>query len=98
LWLLWRVRPAPRDLAIVLPPFVLGSLPWWLYNARHHWASRTETAGTQGSVVSHLHDLVSATLPTALGLRLPFTLGWLLPVAVAATIYVVALVALAAAF
>lgn len=39
--LLWalRVRLLIRGLTASLPAFLLGSLPWWLWNATHHWGS-----------------------------------------------------------
>ena len=55
---------------------MLGSLPWWIFNVRHHWASLQGEAATPRAAPEHLHNLFSSTLPTALGTRLPVDLSW----------------------
>jgi hypothetical protein len=75
LWLLWR-RPRVARLAVVaLPAALLGALPWVVANVRHHGASFDTAEG--GTPLSHLHSLAVVTYPTALGLRVPFSLDWL---------------------
>jgi 4-amino-4-deoxy-L-arabinose transferase-like glycosyltransferase len=86
LWLLWSRPTLLRSAPLAVSTFVLGSLPWWLYNLRHHWAS-LHTGKDEESKLGHLHNLVVATLPTALGLRLPFSLHWLPGAAVGAVAY-----------
>jgi len=85
-WLVWRRPRALRGVWLAAPAFMLGSLPWWLYNAQHGWAS-LHLGRDESSKVGHLHNLVSTNLPTALGLRLPYSLAWLPDVAVAAPVY-----------
>src|SRR5207253_245036 len=82
----WRRPRALRGVWLAAPAFMLGSLPWWLYNAQHGWAS-LHLGRDESSKVGHLHNLVSTNLPTALGLRLPYSLAWLPDVAVAAPVY-----------
>jgi 4-amino-4-deoxy-L-arabinose transferase-like glycosyltransferase len=74
----WLVLGRREVLRLALPAvatFALGSLPWWIYNVRHHWASLRPSVDAT-SKPEHLHNLFSATLPTALGLRLPVELSW----------------------
>jgi Dolichyl-phosphate-mannose-protein mannosyltransferase len=90
LWLVWRRPAVVRAIPVGAVAFALGSLPWWIYNVRHHWAS-VHSGRDESSAYGHLHNLVSSTLPSALGLRLPFSLAWLPDVAVGAPLYVLAL-------
>ncbi|HLY95088.1 MAG TPA: glycosyltransferase family 39 protein [Gaiellaceae bacterium] len=90
LWLAWERRDVIRGIWIAAPAFALGSLPWWIWNVRHHWGS-LHTGRDETSKFGHLHNLVSTTLPTALGLRLPFSLSWLPNVEIGGALYVVAL-------
>jgi 4-amino-4-deoxy-L-arabinose transferase-like glycosyltransferase len=90
LWLVWRRPAVLRAVPVAAGAFVLGSLPWWIYNVRHHWAS-VHAGRDESSAFGHLHNLFSSTLPAALGLRLPFSLEWLPHVAVGAPLYVLAL-------
>lgn len=90
LWLVWSRPRALRGAWLAVPAFVLGSLPWWVSNVRHHWASVT-LAADGSSKLSHLHNLFTATLPTGLGLRLPYSLAWLPTIAVATPLYVLVL-------
>ena len=86
LWLIWRRPAALRGIVLAAPAFVLGSLPWWVFNIRHDWISLRPSVDAT-SKFAHLHNLFSATLPTALGLRLPSSLAWQPTVAVAAPVY-----------
>lgn len=94
LWLVWKRHAALHGAALAAPAFVLGSLPWWIYNVRHDWASLRPSVDAT-SKIAHLHNLVSTTLPSALGLRLPSSLAWQPTVAVAVPLYGAALVGLA---
>jgi 4-amino-4-deoxy-L-arabinose transferase-like glycosyltransferase len=90
LWLVWSRPRALRGSWLAAPAFMLGSLPWWVSNVRHHWDSLVLGAD-QTSKLGHLHNLFSTTLPTALGLRLPYSLTWLPTIAVAAPLYALVL-------
>jgi 4-amino-4-deoxy-L-arabinose transferase-like glycosyltransferase len=85
-WLVWSRPHTLRGAWLATPAFLLGSLPWWLFNIRHHWPSLTLGAD-ESSKFTHLHNLFTATLPTALGLRLPYSLAWLPTIEVAAPLY-----------
>ena len=74
-WLVLGRREILRFAPPALATFALGSLPWWVYNVRHDWASLRPSVDAT-SRPEHLHNLLSATLPTALGLRLPVELSW----------------------
>ncbi len=70
LWLVWSRPALLRRAPLALSTFVLGGLPWWIYNLRHHWAS-LQTGKDETSKLGHLHNLVVATLPEALGPAAP---------------------------
>jgi hypothetical protein len=75
-WLVWRRRSVLRGWPLVLPAAVVGALPWLLGNLRHDWYS-LHPGRNEGPWSAHLHNLVVATLPQALGLRLPWSFEWL---------------------
>lgn len=75
-WLVWRRRESLQDAPLVLAAAVIGALPWLVANATHDWYSLGLGPGG-GIPPDRLHNLAVATLPTALGARLPFTLDWL---------------------
>lgn len=75
LWLLWRRPGATRLGVVALPAALLGVLPWLIANVRHDWYSLHAPEG--GTPLSRLHSLAVVTYPTALGLRVPFSLDWL---------------------
>jgi hypothetical protein len=70
--------------------------PWIVWNARNGWLSLhfASVAGRDTTYLGRLGDLFRFTLPTWLGLRVPFSLNWLL----GRTLSVALLVALAVAF
>jgi hypothetical protein len=95
-WLAWRRRELLRHAWLPLLAAIVGALPWLLANLRHDWYSlRGPPAG--GTAGDRLHNLASATLPSALGLRLPFTLDWVLGPVAGVLLYSLALVAIALA-
>jgi dolichyl-phosphate-mannose-protein mannosyltransferase len=75
-WLVWRRRSVLRGLPLVLPAAVAGALPWLLGNLRHDWYS-LHPGRNEGPWSAHAHNLVVATLPQALGLRLAWSFEWL---------------------
>jgi hypothetical protein len=78
-WLAWR-RPAAYRLAwLAVPALAVGAAPWLAWNARNGWAGilpRSE-AGSDTTYIDRLVDLFQIVLPTWLGLRVPFSLDWI---------------------
>jgi 4-amino-4-deoxy-L-arabinose transferase-like glycosyltransferase len=74
----WLVASRPRILASALPVvigFVVGASPWIVANVRGGFDSLN--AGVpRANGFANLHNLAVATTPTALGLRVPFSLQW----------------------
>jgi hypothetical protein len=75
-WLVWRRREVSRGWTFVVPAALVGALPWLLGNLRHDWYS-LHPGRNEGAWTAHLHNLVVATLPEALGLRLAWSFEWL---------------------
>jgi hypothetical protein len=73
-----------------LPLAVLGALPWLISNVHHHWWSFHIDAGDT-PYPRRLRGFFSATLPMAIGLRVPFTSHWFLGPALSAVVYAVLL-------
>ena len=91
-WLVWTKPAVLRGAPVAAVAFLLGGLPWWLYNIRHDWPSlHAHNGGGGSSALGHLHNLASSTLPTALGLRLPFSLSWLPDIEIGVALYALAL-------
>jgi hypothetical protein len=90
-WLAYR-RPAAFRLArIGVAGLVIGALPAIASNLRHDGWSRF-TAPGGGTYPSRLQGFFTATLPSQLGLRVPFTLEWLVPRPLAGLILLAAIV------
>lgn len=79
-WLAWRRPRAFRLAWISVPAFALGAAPWLVWNARNGWTAvfPKAVAGADTSYGERLWSLFTTTLPTWLGLRVPFSLDWLL--------------------
>jgi hypothetical protein len=75
-WLVWRHRETLRGAPYVGAAALVGGLPWLLGNLRHDWYS-LHPGRNEGPWRDHLHNLVVATLPEALGLRLAWSFEWL---------------------
>ena len=76
-WLVARRPAALRGAAFALPAAVLGALPWILWNVEHDWASFDRAVEEEsGKYLGRLRGFGTALLPTALGLRSPFSLDW----------------------
>ena len=83
-WLLWRRPSVVRLVPVALPGFVIGIAPWLAWNLRNSWLSLdlSPVASEQSTFVDRVVNLFHYVLPTWLGLRVPFSLDWLLgPVA-----------------
>jgi hypothetical protein len=87
-WLVWSRREVLRGWAYVLAAAVVGGLPWLLGNLRHDWYS-LHPGRNEGTWTAHLHNLVVATLPEALGLRLAWSFEWLGTAVVGYLVYAV---------
>jgi len=74
-WLGWRRRRRLLALWPAVPAAVVGATPWLVSNLTHDWWS-FELAPGGGSYGSRLRGFFTATLPTAVGLRIPFSLEW----------------------
>ncbi len=79
LWLAIRLRREVWRIAIAIPFAVIGSLPWLVWNARHHWAALVPTSHQfDDGYVGNIKVLVRHGLPVALGLNAAE--HWLVPV------------------
>lgn len=77
-WLVWRRPGVVRGAWLVLPSALAGAAPWLVWNIRHGGASlRAPFTGGEDTYFDHLRTFFYATLPSALGLRAPFSLEWL---------------------
>ena len=92
-WLVWRRRELLRSAWLVVGAALVGALPWLVSNVRHDWYS-LDTPPRGGSLADSVHNLLVATLPTALGARLPFTLEWIGGAAVGVCLYAALLAAI----
>lgn len=75
-WLIWRHHDVIRGAALAVAGAAVGALPWLITNIRHGWPS-LHPGPNEGPWSAHLHNLVVATLPQALGLRLAWSFEWL---------------------
>jgi hypothetical protein len=92
-WLVYRRPQIARDWWLALPAAALGAAPWLIVNVRHNWPSLHVLADA-GSPWSRLHNLVVTTLPTGLGLRVPFSLHWIGSVWLGLVLYAIAVIGL----
>lgn len=91
-WLIWQRRELLRDAWLPVGAALVGALPWLVSNVRHDWHS-FEAPPRGGSLADSIHNFVAATLPTALGARMPFTLEWVGGAVVGTFLYLVLLTA-----
>jgi hypothetical protein len=92
-WLVAR-RPAVLRLApLAAAAALVGSLPWLLWNALNGWEAvlPRSVAGQESTFAERLVDFFRVTLPTWLGVRVPFSLDWLLGPAVGTALVALAL-------
>jgi 4-amino-4-deoxy-L-arabinose transferase-like glycosyltransferase len=80
LWLYFRKapRPSPATLVLLLGGVVVGGSPWWIWNARHAWASlKAPELGTVGvrAAIHNLGGFFTTSLPTLAGGMEPNTLA-----------------------
>jgi hypothetical protein len=78
------------------PAAIIGASAWIVWNLAHGFDSLHQLdAGMQTSYGTRLHLFFSRLLPMVLGVRRPYTGGWLLGARVGVALYVAALVAFA---
>ncbi len=96
--IVWLVLKRPQVLQgawLVGLAAVVGALPWLVANARRDWESLSPGV-PRSDGLANIHNLLVATTPTALGLRVPFSLQWIGGAYVGAALYLAALITLAA--
>ena len=86
-WLAWRRPVVLRDTWLVALPAVLAALPWLVSNLAHDGWSFDVSSG-ETPYPTRLRGFFSATLPMALGVRIPFTSEWPLGPALSGLLYV----------
>jgi 4-amino-4-deoxy-L-arabinose transferase-like glycosyltransferase len=99
-WLLFRRPDVLRRAWLGTAGFLVGAAPWFLWNARHGWLSLHLGAirGEHTTYLGRLADLFRIVLPTWLGLRVPFSLDWLVGKPLGIAVLAACAVALAVAF
>lgn len=96
-WLVWR-RPAVLRLGwLTVAAFLAGASSWIAWNVVNDWVSLRlgAVAGEETSYVDRLVNLFQYAWPTWLGLRVPYSLEWLLGPVVGIAAVTVSLAALA---
>jgi hypothetical protein len=96
-WLLWRRPGVVRTAWPALPALALGAAPWLAWNVLNGFES-LETpfgSGEDDSYLGRLRIFFATTWPSALGLRVPFSLDWLVGAAPGRLLELAALAGLA---
>ena len=79
--LAWLVATRPTLLRrswIAMTAAAVGAVPWLTWNIVNDWRSLSAPFGRgDDTYLDHLETFIYATLPTQLGLRVPFSLDWL---------------------
>jgi uncharacterized membrane protein len=79
IWLVIRLRRAAWRLVLAVPPALVGSPPWLVWNIRHHWAALVPTSHQfDKGYVGNIDVLLRHGLPVALGLNIADR--WVVPV------------------
>jgi hypothetical protein len=80
-WLVARRPGVLRGAWIAVPAALVGSLPWLAWNALNGWEAvfPGSLRGEETTYLGRFADFFEITLPTWLGLRVPFSLDWLVP-------------------
>lgn len=83
IWFIYRFRQSVASLWPAVPGAIVGALPWLRFNVEMGWSSLRPPAGlpSKPSLIGQFQDLALVALPQALGLRVPFSLEWIPPVA-----------------
>lgn len=99
-WLGWRRPPVCRLAWIAAPAFLVGASPWFAWNALNNWASldAEAVAGAGTTYAERFVDFFRYVLPTWLGVRVPFSLEWVIGAPLGIAIVVLLLVGLGLLF
>jgi 4-amino-4-deoxy-L-arabinose transferase-like glycosyltransferase len=73
-WLAWR--RLWRYAGIMIAGACLGSLPWLVWNAGHHWQSLRVAYAAHTTYGFRLAGFFTHALPIAVGVRVPWVLEW----------------------
>lgn len=98
--LAWLVVRRPRALRLAwaaAPAALAGAFPWLAWNVLNGWEAvfPRSVVGQDSSVAERFIDFFRITFPTWLGLRVPFSLDWLLGRGLGVALVTVALAAFA---
>ena len=80
-----------RRLHLTIVPFLLGGVPWWVFNLLKGFSSLESPAETSTSYWDRLDGLVTVMVPMLTGLREPFSADWALGAGVATVVLVLGL-------
>jgi hypothetical protein len=88
-WTIWKQPRCLKWLPLALGLFILGMLPWLVWNIGHHWGSLHLKSGPHVSYGERLRLFVSPVLPMLLGLRISNTQAPVLPVPLLDLVYAI---------
>lgn len=77
-----------RRLPVTVVPFVLGGLPWWIFNVANGFGSLESPTEATTSYGQRVEGLVSVMVPMLIGLRQPFSADWTLGTVVGAVVVI----------
>ena len=86
-WTIWKRPAALRRTPVAIVAFVVGALPWLVWNATHHWASLHLKSGPHVTYVHRFRLFLSPVFPELIGFRIPGSQVSLLPVVVIYPVY-----------
>lgn len=93
-WTIWKAPAILRRFWVLAVGFMLGALPWLVWNAMHSWHSLTGHGRAGPSTYTHaLRLLISPLLPMMLGLRAPRTAQLIAPHMLTMAIFATLLIA-----
>lgn len=80
----WRRRDLWRFSGLAAATFVVGGLPWWVFNVSRGFASLHSPVTADMSYLERLDGFVSVVIPMLAGFRTIYTADWAVPPLVAA--------------
>jgi hypothetical protein len=87
IWTIWKQPRCLRWLPLAIALFVVGALPWLVWNIGHDWGSLHLKSGPHVSYGERLRLYVSPVLPMLIGLRISGSQAAALPVPLLDLIY-----------